>query len=468
LIRNLNIKLSKLFNFQFKETVGQTVMKKSDIPAIGHNVPADFDETEYLLLNFDIENSDLTPSEHYELFGINEGRLYKSGEIVTGLKSNNPAFKTCLLVINDLTLTGSPMLALNLVKYLSNQMNVITLSFTNSGKLLESFLKYSEKMFLFNTNPENFEIVELNIRKILNLRNIDYAIANSSVTRHVLPALKKLGIPAISLIHEFASYAPEGAVKDSIKNSSIAVFSANATKNDAIEFLKMDETVDFPVIYQGINDHSEISKNKTEVELERRRIDAEFDSDKFIVLGIGSIIMTKGADLFVSLAQTIEKKYPNKFKFVWVCDLKLSNPDTYRFFVRDAVKRSEFSNSLSFFDETSEIEYLLSKIDCFALTSRLDTMASVAIEAMATGKPIVCFQNTGGIPEMLSDAGFESDCVAEYLDIMSMSEKIVNFQRDDNKSQTIGYELEKLAKRNFDSKRYAAKIAELCKTNSRR
>lgn len=247
-----------------------------------------------------------------------------------------------------------------------------------------------------------------------------------------------------------------------IKNSDVAVFSAFATLRDAKEFLKLPSEMEFPIIYQGVNSHKKLVKDSANPNLEKQRLDKEFDEDKFNVVGIGSLIMTKGADLFIETALSLEKDFPNKFKFIWVADIKQKISSDYGFFVFDAKKRSKHLNNFTLIDETLEIEYLLNKADCFALTSRLDTMASVAIEALSQGKPVVCFENTGGIPDLLSNAGFGKQCVAEYLNISDLAIKISDLESDRIASRQLGARLQQLANKNFNSEVYATKILEVC------
>jgi hypothetical protein len=147
---------------------------------------------------------------------------------------------------------------------------------------------------LFDTNPKNEGIADLVLARITKKFKVDFAIANSSVTRRVLAPLKRAGIPAISLIHEFASAAPKGAVIESILNSQASIFSAKATYEDARDFLKLDSDSKFPIVYQGINSHEEIDRDLSSVIAEQERIDNHFDSTKFNVVGIGSILLTKG------------------------------------------------------------------------------------------------------------------------------------------------------------------------------
>jgi glycosyltransferase involved in cell wall biosynthesis len=65
--------------------------------------------------------------------------------------------------------------------------------------------------------------------------------------------------------------------------------------------------------------------------------------------------------------------------------------------------------------------------DVFALTSRIDPYPVVCLESAALGKPIICFDKAGGMPELVED-----DCgfVVPYLDIPAFTEKVVTLYED--------------------------------------
>jgi glycosyltransferase involved in cell wall biosynthesis len=63
---------------------------------------------------------------------------------------------------------------------------------------------------------------------------------------------------------------------------------------------------------------------------------------------------------------------------------------------------------------TSEVFQYLSQFDVFTLTSREDPYPLVVLETALAERPIVCFEKSGGAPELVEkDAGF----VVPYLDI---------------------------------------------------
>jgi glycosyltransferase involved in cell wall biosynthesis len=67
------------------------------------------------------------------------------------------------------------------------------------------------------------------------------------------------------------------------------------------------------------------------------------------------------------------------------------------------------------------IDYLLNNIDIVIIPSENEALSFAAIEAMATGKPIVC-TNIGGLPEVVVDG--ENGFLVEYGDTEALAKKL--------------------------------------------
>lgn len=107
------------------------------------------------------------------------------------------------------------------------------------------------------------------------------------------------------------------------------------------------------------------------------------------------------------------------------------------------------------------METVYKTADLLMLSSRLDPLPNVAIDAMFHRLPLVCFNKTTGIANLLTEAGLEDACVAPYLDTSVMAEKILAFAHSKTYRHKIGAELQALAGKQFDMQRYVAEIERL-------
>ena len=78
------------------------------------------------------------------------------------------------------------------------------------------------------------------------------------------------------------------------------------------------------------------------------------------------------------------------------------------------------------------------------MTSRLDPLPNVAIDAMHAGTPMLCFEKACGLADYLEkDEVLKQNLVSQYLDINNMSEKaihLINNDREYRKLQILANE----------------------------
>ncbi|MEZ4900810.1 MAG: glycosyltransferase family 4 protein [Spirosomataceae bacterium] len=172
------------------------------------------------------------------------------------------------------------------------------------------------------------------------------------------------------------------------------------------------QIIDIPLILHKIQKGKEIDI------LQKMNLPQE----ALLIGGCGHAEWRKGNDVFMAVAQQVIKHYgPAKpIYFVWVgID---ENSELYEVQRFDAV-RMGITDRIIHVGVTSEVFQYLSQFDIFALTSREDPYPLVVLEAALAEKPIVCFEKSGGAPELVEDnAGF----VVPYLDVVEMSRKIIS------------------------------------------
>lgn len=425
-------------------------------------VPLDFNDYHYLLLNPDVKEQNLDPRIHYSLFGRSEGRTYKFGEFIDGKIELDYQKPTCLFVVHDLALTGSPLLALAVIKQLNKVVNVVVLSFVEDGILKEAYLEESVSVFCTLTSITDTEVSIGIVESIIGKFKVDYSIVNSASSNSILSGLKAKAIPTVTLVHEFAQTAPDKYVANCIELSTICIFSTEATYEAALMEINKTPTSEIFIQPQGKIPHNEVFENLNSDSLERKKIDRVLDTEKIKVLGVGSLLITKGVDLFLQVAVEVEKISPNRYQFIWVGPEIDLFEKKYGVFIKEFISKSKHLSNFVFYPQTTELSYLMENVDLFALTSRLDTFPNVAIEALCLGKPLISFEKTGGIPKYLESFELTSNCVAEYLDISSFAQKIIDFENNNELKLKFSSEIKAKANLDFDMNIYAKKLIEYC------
>ena len=102
---------------------------------------------------------------------------------------------------------------------------------------------------------------------------------------------------------------------------------------------------------------------------------------------------------------------------------------------------------------------LMQRADIFLLTSRLDPLPNVAIDAMLVSKPMLCFQQACGMDYFIKKDKLLRDCLlAEYLDTSMMASKSLELIRNKDKRLEIGDLCKQNAENWFDMDNYINKI----------
>jgi glycosyltransferase involved in cell wall biosynthesis len=144
-----------------------------------------------------------------------------------------------------------------------------------------------------------------------------------------------------------------------------------------------------------------------------------------IVGAAGTIDWRKGSDLFVQLARTLSRHRPDlEVHFVWLGS-EAGPLETYKF--SHDIRLAGLEKRITVIPSQPDPLRYFAGFDVFALTSREDPFPLVCLESASLGKPIVCFDSAGGMPEFV-----ETDCglVVPYLDIEAMSEAICRLLDD--------------------------------------
>src|ERR1700690_884617 len=339
--------------------------------------------------------------------------------------------ETILVVSHEASRSGAPILSLNLVQSFSGQYNVVTL-LLGGGPLIEAF-RLASAAVMVSSNPwGNSCFAYMIVDRLCERFNFKFALVNSIESRAVLPALADHFLPAISLIHEFAAYTrPREDFMNAILWSSDAVFSANVTLENAIaEYPDLGDGFTH-ILPQGrcLLPSEEFSEEQLREESTRIRKlirPKEIAEKSGIVLGDGFVQIRKGVDLFIECAaRVVHTPGGSKCRFVWIGGgYDPENDITYSVYLADQIRRAGLQEHVFFIDETFAIETAYKEADLFLLSSRLDPLPNVAIDAMAHSLPVLCFNKTTGIADFLIDTGLREHCVAEYLDSTDMAGKI--------------------------------------------
>ncbi|ACC71481.1 glycosyltransferase family 4 protein [Paraburkholderia phymatum] len=432
----------------------------------------DFDPEAYLKLNPDVREAGVDPLLHY----INHGRSEKRAFTFPPFecfenKAFDPARDTVLLVTHECSLTGAPVLVYNIAEVLSRSRNVVVLSL--GPGMLEPLFKELDIAYV-PAHHARFSRVhtEYIVEKIAKRFKLDFAIVNSIESQLVVTPLKQAGIPSVGLIHEFASCYPDppARFKDMMTVPQQVVFSSEITYKDAVRFVDDFEREKIHILPQGRSSIPGKRVNDESAEKEQQRLRSILRPEtegarKYVVLGAGSVNFRKGVDLFLQCArQILSKVGEDQCRFVWIGQGYEPRKDAaYSVYLEDQIMRAGLTEAVEIIDETTEIETAYELSDLFLLSSRLDPLPNVAIDAMSFSKPLLCFDKTTGIVSFLEGAGLKELCIAAYLDVEDMADKASRLLLSADLRAQVASQLSAHVADSFDMERYVDHIVALVK-----
>src|ERR1035437_2774550 len=340
--------------------------------------------------------------------------------------------------------TGAPILFIKLLQFLKNNYAVnLTILTTTNGALIEEFKSTGKtyqwvgwfkkknlftnfyftrlcKRVIFKIFGVKSDTLQDKIVQEINNQKIELIYANSVASLSLLEEIKKrisLNCKTVLHVHELEiainQFSNVKLLIESGKYIDHYIVVSNAVRNLLVQKFKMDENC-ISLIYGCVDPKPKI-KSK--------------DQTVFTVCGCGTLDWRKGIDIFIQLAALFKDE--DGINFLWIggnrdsLDYKKVMYDIDRLKLKNITITGEVNNPLDY----------MASANVFVLTSREDPFPLVCLESASLGKPIICFNQAGGMPEFVSD---KCGYIVPYLSIESMRDKIYYLKKNKNIAEKIG------------------------------
>ena len=383
--------------------------------------------------------------------------------------------KTILLVLNEAAYTGAPILGWNLAKRLGRRWNVVIV-LEGGGPLLSAFAEFDVVGPLIDIQGPG------EIDKVVACLNRIYAphfvIANSVDTQRLAVRLMDQDVPTIVLVHEFSSYAAPGRLDPLFRQADEVVFPADLVRESAIDLYPYIQLRKTHILRQGLSEVPLLSAAARPEAMERSLVLAPndrapltlsqalaitTDADKpFIIVGLGTLDHRKGVDLFVACAVSLMHLNPSRaFRFVWVGDPNHIVGTLYGIALEEQIARSGLGQNLVFMPALDDLTLVYQHADAMFLSSRLDPLPNVAIEAAFKGVPVVCFERGTGLAEIFTDDVDAARLVVPYMDLAAAAHAFMTLIDDRQHRCEASLAVKRIAEAAFNFDRYACALEKL-------
>ena len=364
--------------------------------------------------------------------------------------------KKILFVSHDASRTGAPITFLTFINWFKNNSEIeFDILLLNGGNLFDQFSSlaptYTHDKTIFNhiivkklykklTKKER----KYKLPKKLRSKKYNLIYINTCVSISIINELKlTYNCPVICHIHE-NSYSLKAYYNEIMKKSNLAqvdhfIAASESTKSNLIESYNI-EAEKISLVYESIS----LEKMRKPNELKANVLNELGLSGAFIIGGCGLQSWRKGIDLFVQLGAVLNKIDPNNnIKLLWVGNLN----DEFMTQFEYECKRLGIEDKIIFTGEKKDPQNYFQVFDVFALTSREDPFPLVVLEVAAQQKPILFFEQSGGIGEQFINN--ESGFVVKYGDVYEMAQTVLRLQKNYSELTKVGTAGESLVQK-FD------------------
>lgn len=262
----------------------------------------------------------------------------------------------------------------------------------------------------------------------LDLLHVHYAIPHAYAGYMAKKMLQSEGIfiPMVTTLHgtditlvgNHPFYKP--AVTFSINESDVVTSVSQSLKDDTLRLFDIKNEID---VVPNFIDLSKFNHAFTDCQREMMA-----DEDERIITHISNLRPVKRITDIIEIFDRIQKEIPAKLLIVGDGPEKKS--------AEELCVRKGIEEKVIFFGNSSEINKILCFSDLFLLPSEKESFGLAALEAMASGVPVIS-SNTGGLPEVnehgvsgyLSDVGNVDDMAMRALSILKSDETLNKFKK---------------------------------------
>lgn len=286
--------------------------------------------------------------------------------------------------------------------------------------------------------------------------NVGAIFLNTVATATYYPQIEFLKVPVILFAHELAMSVKMYSKPEELRYVLQRTNRLLVVAQTLADFYATN--YDFPRNKISIFTLIEIDTILQKIEVGKQadvRQKYRIPADAIVVGGCGNAELRKGNDIFLVLAQMILKKYPQNVYFMWVGlreESELFDLQTFD------IQKLGLEEKIFLVEPTAEVFDYTTQFDIFALTSREDPYPLVALEAALNQTPIVCFEQSGGIPELVRD---QAGAAVPYLDVEAMAHEVGLLIDNAEKRKILGQNAKQIVLKRHDTAQSVAQIRQL-------
>lgn len=431
---------------------------ESEIEVLNQSVY--FDRDYYLAQNIDVAEAKLDPVEHYCLFGWKENRnpselfdtrYYLENNSNVAKANQNPLYhfiihgeedgllpsarqlilsskreQTIVFIGHEAEQTGAPIILLDIVNWFQNRTSYrVKVILLRGGKIEEEYKNCADTLILNALECAESDM-EQHIEKFIGSNNRLYFL-NTVVSAQIFDLISNEHYPTVAYIHELEKtmnmFPRESALLK--KNVRTIIAASDAVKSNLIanhNYLEDEVKTVFAFIKPQ---HQFLSESDRMA----RRIELGLRPDCSVVFSCGVLYWRKNPKGFIDVAEKMLNNSKEKYQFVWIGDGEQLNE------CQKLVKKKKLDGYIRFIGSVDNPRDYFAAGDLFMLTAIEDPFPLVCLEAAECGVPIICFDNSGGMPGFVAE---DAGTVVPMKDTSAMANAAIQLLSNSKLRTTLG------------------------------
>jgi glycosyltransferase involved in cell wall biosynthesis len=377
-----------------------------------------------------------------------------------------------LFVSHNASRSGAPLLLFTFQKWLKKYTDIkFETIIRETGPLVDSFKSIPQEVVSPVLESRYKQYIKIIANRIFKYHHASYQKAwlhsykdkryrviysNTCTNGAIVENLRKPGVRIITHIHELDYWITTSGKKNwalvKEHTDTFIACSVAVANNLSCKYNIPSEKIEIIPEFIEIEDKSLKSDEKITL-----KNSLGIPEKAFIVALSGAETFRKGKDLLIPLANACHliERGGNPIYFLWIG--RIPEEEHLYWFTHDA-KHLGIQDRIKWIGETDNPHQYFSLSDAFAMISREDPFPIVCLEAALHRKPIVCFADAGGIPELVEkDAGF----ILPYLDLTAMAERLLELRDNSKLASSMGAKAAEKVKTCYSVNVIAPKIHEI-------